>query len=98
MICCSETELFTSRDSFEGYTTMVLSPSYIVPPSLPPSLPPPFSSQMERSPLITWTFHLRAEAILLLLAAIDILYMYHSWNSLRTRGASVLIVFGLEVR
>lgn len=53
---------------------------------------------MERSPLITWTFHLRAVAILSLLAAVDLLYMAHSWNSLRTKGASVLIVFGLEVR
>lgn len=56
-----------------------------------------FLSQMERSPLITWTFHLRAIAILSLLAAVDLLYMAHSWNSLRTKGASVLIVFGLEV-
>ena len=72
-----------------------LSP--FIPPSLPPSISLSLSPQMERSPLITWTFHLRAEAILLLLATVDILYMCHSWNSLRTKGASVLIVFGLEV-
>ena len=57
--------------------------------------PPPH--QMERSPLITWTFHLRAVTLLLFLAAVDLFYVKHSWNSLRTKGASVLIVFGLEV-
>ena len=62
---------------------------------LPPSLLPP--SQMERSPLITWTFHLRAVTILFLLATVDCLYMRYSWSSVRTKGASVLIVFGLEV-
>jgi E3 ubiquitin-protein ligase synoviolin len=52
---------------------------------------------MERSPLISWTFHLRAVSILFLLAAIDLLYIRYSWSTLRTRGASVQIVFGLEV-
>jgi E3 ubiquitin-protein ligase synoviolin len=51
---------------------------------------------MERSPLISWTFHLRAVSILFLLAAIDLLYIRYSWSTLRTRGASVQIVFGLE--
>ncbi|CAI8037465.1 E3 ubiquitin-protein ligase synoviolin [Geodia barretti] len=51
---------------------------------------------MERSPLIAWTFHLRAVSILFLLAAIDLLYIRYSWASLRTKGASVQIVFGLE--
>ena len=55
------------------------------------------SLQMERSPLITLTFHFRAVAILFLLASVDLLYMRYSWASLRTKGASVQIVFGLEV-
>ena len=53
---------------------------------------------MERSPLITWTFHLRAVTFLFLLTTVDCLYMRHSWNSLKTKGASVQIVFGLEVQ
>ena len=35
--------------------------------------------------------------LLFFLASIDLLFMNYSWNSLRTKGASVLIVFGLEV-
>ena len=52
---------------------------------------------MERSPLINWTFHLRAVSVLLLLSATDLLYIRYSVNSIRTQGASVQIVFGLEV-
>lgn len=53
--------------------------------------------QMERSPIITLKFHLRAVTLLLLLATLDIFFIRQSWNSLKTRGASVEIVFGLEV-
>ena len=53
--------------------------------------------QMERSPVITWKFHLRAVSLLLLLGSIDCLFVRRAWTSLMTRGASVEIVFGLEV-
>lgn len=54
-------------------------------------------TQMERSPLITWAFHLRAVCLILLLAGLDYLFMRSAWRSISTRGLSVEIVFGLEV-
>jgi len=51
---------------------------------------------MERSPIITLVFHLRAITLLLLLATVDIYFIRQSWHSLKTRGASVEVVFGLE--
>lgn len=52
---------------------------------------------MERSPLISWVFHLRAVSLLLSLLAVDAFFVRRSWISLTTRGPSVEIVFGLEV-
>ena len=54
-------------------------------------------TQMERSPLITWLFHLRAISLLVCLLAVDFFFVRRSWASLSTRGPSVEIVFGLEV-
>ena len=52
---------------------------------------------MERSPLISWVFHLRAISLLVSLLAVDAFFVRRSWISLTTRGPSVEIVFGLEV-
>ena len=52
---------------------------------------------MERSPLISWVFHLRAICLLFSLLAVDAFFVRRSWISLTTRGPSVEIVFGLEV-
>lgn len=52
---------------------------------------------MERSPLISWVFHLRAISLLFSLLAVDAFFVRRSWISLTTRGPSVEIVFGLEV-
>ena len=52
---------------------------------------------MERSPIIRWTFHLRILTLLLLLGVVDCVFVRHSWRSLMAKGASVEIVYGLEV-
>eukprot|EP00731_Ephydatia_muelleri_P027281 Em0019g154a len=51
---------------------------------------------MERSPLITALFHARIVSVLLILGALDLLFVHRAWVSLTTRGPSVDIVFGLE--
>ena len=53
--------------------------------------------QMERSPVITWVFHMRAVSLFSLLLLVDYLFVKHSWSTLNSRGFSVDIVFGLEV-
>ncbi len=57
-----------------------------------------FSVQMERSPLISWAFHLRVITLLLILGGLDYIFMRSAWKSIATKGLSVEIVFGLEVR
>lgn len=52
---------------------------------------------MERSPVITWLFHIRAVGLFALLLLVDYLFVKHSWSTLQTKGFSVDIVFGLEV-
>ncbi len=52
---------------------------------------------MERSPVITWLFHIRAVSLFTFLLLIDYLFVKHSWSNLNSRGFSVDIVFGLEV-
>ena len=52
---------------------------------------------MERSPLISWVFHLRAVTLLLILGGLDYLFIRSAWYSVTSRGLSVEIVFGLEV-
>lgn len=51
---------------------------------------------MERSPLISWVFHLRIVSLLLLLGGLDYLFIRSAWHSVTSRGLSVEIVFGLE--
>ncbi|XP_053576094.1 E3 ubiquitin-protein ligase synoviolin [Bombina bombina] len=51
---------------------------------------------MERSPNISWLFHFRILALMLLLGVLDMLFVSHAYHSLVTRGASVQLVFGFE--
>ncbi|NP_001088172.1 E3 ubiquitin-protein ligase synoviolin B [Xenopus laevis] len=51
---------------------------------------------MERSPNISWLFHFRILALMLLLGVLDAFFVSHAYNSLVTRGASVQLVFGFE--
>uniref|UniRef100_A0A3Q1BFI1 RING-type E3 ubiquitin transferase n=1 Tax=Amphiprion ocellaris TaxID=80972 RepID=A0A3Q1BFI1_AMPOC len=51
---------------------------------------------MERSPNISWIFHLRVLSLMGLLAAMDFLFVNHACHSIITRGASVQLVFGFE--
>ncbi len=52
---------------------------------------------MERSPMITWVFHIRAVSLFFLLLIVDYLFVKHAWSTLQSKGFSVDIVFGLEV-
>ncbi|XP_053305399.1 E3 ubiquitin-protein ligase synoviolin [Spea bombifrons] len=51
---------------------------------------------MERSPNISWLFHFRILALMLLLGVLDVFFVSHAYHSLVTRGASVQLVFGFE--
>ncbi|MEE6515248.1 hypothetical protein FKM82_023845 [Ascaphus truei] len=51
---------------------------------------------MERSPNISWLFHFRILALMLLLGVLDVVFVCHAYHSLVTRGASVQLVFGFE--
>uniref|UniRef100_A0A8C5R6Z4 RING-type E3 ubiquitin transferase n=1 Tax=Leptobrachium leishanense TaxID=445787 RepID=A0A8C5R6Z4_9ANUR len=51
---------------------------------------------MERSPNISWLFHFRILALMLLLGVLDVIVVSHAYQSLVTRGASVQLVFGFE--
>ncbi|KAK5612038.1 E3 ubiquitin-protein ligase synoviolin [Crenichthys baileyi] len=51
---------------------------------------------MERSPNISWIFHLRVLSLLGLLAVMDFLFVNHACHSIITRGASAQLVFGFE--
>ncbi|XP_043274044.1 E3 ubiquitin-protein ligase HRD1 [Venturia canescens] len=51
---------------------------------------------MERSPVITWLFHLRVTTLLTLLAVININMIQYAYNSTQVKGASVQLVFGFE--
>lgn len=51
---------------------------------------------MERSPNISWLFHFRVVALMLLLGTLDFLFVNHACHSIITRGASVQLVFGFE--
>ncbi|XP_013883080.1 E3 ubiquitin-protein ligase synoviolin isoform X2 [Austrofundulus limnaeus] len=51
---------------------------------------------MERSPNISWVFHLRVLSLLGLLAVMDFLFVNHACHSIINRGASVQLVFGFE--
>ncbi|XP_041653363.1 E3 ubiquitin-protein ligase synoviolin isoform X2 [Cheilinus undulatus] len=51
---------------------------------------------MERSPNISWIFHLRVLSLMGLLGVLDFLFVTHACQSIITRGASVQLVFGFE--
>uniref|UniRef100_A0A669CJ84 RING-type E3 ubiquitin transferase n=1 Tax=Oreochromis niloticus TaxID=8128 RepID=A0A669CJ84_ORENI len=51
---------------------------------------------MERSPNISWVFHLRVLSLMGLLGVMDFLFVNHACHSIITRGASVQLVFGFE--
>ncbi|TKS72733.1 E3 ubiquitin-protein ligase synoviolin [Collichthys lucidus] len=51
---------------------------------------------MERSPNISWLFHMRVLSLMGLLGVMDFLFVNHACHSIITRGASVQLVFGFE--
>lgn len=54
------------------------------------------SFQMERSPVISWLFHIRVLSLLLVLGSLDLHFVQHAYQSTITKGASVQLVFGFE--
>lgn len=53
---------------------------------------------MERSPLLTWLFHVRAVLLLMFLGMVDAVLVHVAYNTTMQSGASVQLVFGFEVR
>ncbi|KAJ8670140.1 hypothetical protein QAD02_001399 [Eretmocerus hayati] len=51
---------------------------------------------MERSPVITWLFHIRTGSLLALLFSVDLAMFNYAYDSTITKGASVQLVFGFE--
>ncbi|KYM95453.1 PREDICTED: E3 ubiquitin-protein ligase synoviolin B [Cyphomyrmex costatus] len=51
---------------------------------------------MERSPIITWLFHLRVATLLNLLFVINIMMINYAYDTTATKGPSVQLVFGFE--
>lgn len=51
---------------------------------------------MERSPLLTWLFHVRAILLLLFLGIADAVLVHIAYNTVMQSGASVQLVFGFE--
>ncbi|ODM93667.1 E3 ubiquitin-protein ligase synoviolin B, partial [Orchesella cincta] len=51
---------------------------------------------MERSPVITWVFHVRVLSLLSLLLISDLYFVNAAYHSTMTKGASVQLVFGFE--
>ncbi|XP_003696709.1 E3 ubiquitin-protein ligase synoviolin A isoform X2 [Apis florea] len=51
---------------------------------------------MERSPVITWLFHLRVGTLLVLLFVINLTMIHYAYNTTATKGPSVQLVFGFE--
>ncbi|XP_044744860.1 E3 ubiquitin-protein ligase synoviolin B [Coccinella septempunctata] len=51
---------------------------------------------MERSPVISWLFHIRVLSLLLLLGSLDLHFIRHAYLSTVSKGASVQLVFGFE--
>ncbi|XP_033226912.1 E3 ubiquitin-protein ligase synoviolin A-like [Belonocnema kinseyi] len=51
---------------------------------------------MERSPIITWLFHLRVGTLLALLFIINVTMFQYAYSSTVAKGASVQLVFGFE--
>lgn len=51
---------------------------------------------MERSPVISWLFHIRALSLLAFLACTDMFFINHAYYHTLIKGASVQLVFGFE--
>ncbi|XP_035719663.1 E3 ubiquitin-protein ligase synoviolin A-like [Vespa mandarinia] len=51
---------------------------------------------MERSPVITWLFHLRVVTLLGLLFVINLTMIHYAYSTTATKGPSVQLVFGFE--
>ncbi|XP_024938867.1 E3 ubiquitin-protein ligase synoviolin isoform X1 [Cephus cinctus] len=51
---------------------------------------------MERSPVITWLFHLRVGSLLSLLFGANLTMIQYAYDSTLAKGASVQLVFGFE--
>lgn len=51
---------------------------------------------MERTPVITWLFHVRVIGLLLVLGTLDSVLIHHAFRTTLTSGASVQMVFGFE--
>lgn len=51
---------------------------------------------MERSPVITWFFHVRVVTLLGLLFAMNLIMINYAYNTTATKGPSVQLVFGFE--
>ncbi|KAJ8898048.1 hypothetical protein PR048_003408 [Dryococelus australis] len=51
---------------------------------------------MERSPVISWLFHIRVLSLLMMLGSLDMFFVSHAYQSTITKGASVQLVFGFE--
>ena len=52
---------------------------------------------MERSPSITFLFHLRIVGLIGLLMLLDLSFVHIAYGHTITKGASVQLVFGFEV-
>ncbi|PFX27150.1 E3 ubiquitin-protein ligase synoviolin B [Stylophora pistillata] len=51
---------------------------------------------MERSPVLTWLFHVRAVLLLMFLGMVDAVLVHIAYNTTMQSGASVQLVFGFE--
>ncbi|XP_054758151.2 E3 ubiquitin-protein ligase synoviolin A-like [Lytechinus pictus] len=51
---------------------------------------------MERSPVISWVFHMRVITLLVVLGCFDLVFINYAYHSTLTKGASVQLVFGFE--
>lgn len=51
---------------------------------------------MERSPVLTWLFHVRAVLLLMFLGMVDAVLVHLAYNTTMQSGASVQLVFGFE--
>jgi len=51
---------------------------------------------MERSPLISFLFHIRAVSLMTLLSGLDLYFISHAYHNTLIKGPSVQLVFGFE--
>ncbi|KAL9952399.1 hypothetical protein ACROYT_G039649 [Oculina patagonica] len=51
---------------------------------------------MERSPVLSWLFHVRAVLLLMFLGMVDAVLVHVAYNTVMQSGASVQLVFGFE--